>query len=430
MNKGIIELNDSSIKLGVNGQLVDESAGYAVLDKQTLMVGTDALRNVKRLPRWTNNRYWHQLGTDGLSNATPAVRHHADLAFAHLEQMAQRLGCDEVVIAVPGHYDRGQLSLLLGMCKEAGLPVRALVDLALLSVAAEPSHSTAVFLDVGLHNISLTTLRSDGVLRQTGHQTLVDTGLATYWDRWASLIAEQFIQSSRFDPMHEAASEQQLFDALPDFMRNIGDSRALNFELNLGNVTHATALSKDQLLGATASAYPGIVQGIRQAVSPGESFTLFVSPRLRYFPELLTSLKLIPDADIVHVPDNQIITNTESLWQTIVPGDSSVAHITTIATSHEKKSTPGKSPGASHLLVGDQAYPLKNLRGISGFARGVEQNNDALVAVIEKSGTDFTLRAVDTAFTINGTHSSETQTLTAGDELAFSGHSARVIVER
>ncbi len=430
MNKGIIELNDSGIKLGLNGQLIDESAGYAVLDKQTLMIGTEALKNVKRLPRWTNNRFWHQLNTDGLSNATASIRHHADLAFAHLELFKQQLNCDELVIAVPGHYDRNQLSLLLGMCKEAGLPVRALVDIALLSVASEATQPTAVFLDVGLHNISLTTLRSDGVLRQTGHEILVDTGLATYWDRWASLIAEQFIQSSRFDPMHEAASEQQLFDVLPEFMRNIGDNRALNFELNLGNVTHATALSKDQLLGATANAYPSIVQGIRRAVTPGESFTLFISPRLRYFPELLTSLKLIPDADIVHVPERQIITNSDSMWQALMPGDSAVAHITTIATNNERKPTITRAANATHLLVGDQAFTLKNLRGISGFAGGVEQNPDAIAAVINREGGHFTIRAVVSDFLINGATTSETKNLEAGDELTFAGHSARVIVER
>lgn len=430
MNKGIIELNDASIKLGVNGSLVAESSGYAVMDKQQLMLGTEALRNVKRLPRWTNNRFWHQLNTDGLSNATGSVRHHADLAFAHLEQMKQHLACDELVIAVPGHYDRTQLGLLLGMCKEAGLPVRALVDLGLLAAASQPSHNTAVYLDVGLHSITLTSLRSDGVLRQTGHQTVVETGLATYWDRWASLIAEQFIQSSRFDPMHEAASEQRLFDALPDFVRSIGDSRALTFELNLGNVTHSTALSKDQLLSATASAYPQIVQAVRAITTPGEDFTLLVSPRLRHFPELMTSLQLIPDADIVHVAETAAIENSEMLWQALVNSSDSVAHITTIATGHSKPQARPSQAQGSHLLVGHDAYALKNLRSVSGFDGGIQQHPDAVIAVFSREKDGYGVRGVDADFRINGASASEVHLLSPGDELSFQGHSARVIAER
>lgn len=428
MSKGIIELNDASIGLGLNGQPLEPSAGYAVLDQKKLMVGNDALRNVKLLPRWTNNRFWYQLGTDGLSNATANVRHHADLAFAHLEQLRDQLNCEELVIAVPGHYDKAQLGLLLGMCKEAGLPVKSLVDLALLSVVNQPSHGTAIYLDVGLHNISLTTLQVDGVLRQTAHTTLVETGLATYWDRWASLIAEQFIQSSRFDPMHEAASEQQLFDALPNFMSGVGDNRALNFELSLGDVTHTTALSKDQLLGATASAYPTIVQGIRQQVPPGQRFTLFVSPRLQHFPELASSLNLIQEADIVNLSANQVIENAHELWSTLVTGQEGVTHITTLTTAAKAAPAADTTLSATHLLLGDHAYALRNVRGISGFANGLEQNGGGTTLVRE--GNQFSLRMIQPTLAINGETGKTEHTLMVGDQLTIAGTTARVIAER
>lgn len=429
MSKGIIELNDASMALGLNGQLVDRSAGYAVLDQKNLMIGADALRNVKLLPRWTNNRFWYQLNTDGLSNATNAIRHHADLAFAHLEQLKQTLTCDELVIAVPGHYDKAQLGLLLGMCKEAGLPVRALVDLALLSIANQPSHRTALFLDVGLHNITLSKFEADGVLRQTGHTTLLETGLATYWDRWASLIAEQFIQSSRFDPMHEAVSEQKLFDAIPEFLSQVGDNRALNFELNLGNVTHSTVMSKDQLLGATASAYPGIVQGIRQNSPNGEKFSLFVSPRFQNFPELMTSLRLIPDAEIITLSDSQLIDNSSELWSSLVTGQDSVAHITTLnMTSQSAPRTAPRVITASHLLVGDHAYPLGSIRELSGFANGLEQHEGTVS--VSRAGNDFKLLVSNPNVVINGQTGVTEHTLAVGDQITIDGDTARVIAER
>ena len=429
MSRGIIELNDASMGLGLNGELLGTSSGYAVLDQKELMVGSDAIQNVKLLPRWTNNRFWYQLNTDGLSNATPAIRHHADLAFAHLEQLKNQVDCEELIIAVPGHYDKNQLGLLLGMCKEAGLPVRALVDLALLSVANQASHGTALYLDVGLHSITLSTLRSDGVLRQTGHTTLIETGLATYWDRWASLIAEQFIQSSRFDPMHEAASEQQLFNSLPEFMSGIGDSRALNFELSLGSVTHSTALSKDQLLGATASAYPTIVQGIRQSVPSGQEFSLFVSSRLTHFPELMTSLNLIPEADIIHVPASKIVENAEALWTSLVSGQDAVTHVTTLAANKSSDKAPTKREIApTHLLIRDHAYLLRNIRDISGFDGELQQN--AGVATLGRNGEQFKLLISDEAVLVNGQSGLSNHTLSVGDRIEINGNAARVIAER
>ena len=101
MSKAIIELNDAAMHLGIDGQRTHTSVGYAVLDKDTLLIGTQAQQNAKLLPRWTNNRFWNQLNTDNISNATTSIRHHADLAFSHLADLNKHLGVDSLVLAVP-----------------------------------------------------------------------------------------------------------------------------------------------------------------------------------------------------------------------------------------------------------------------------------------------------------------------------------------
>jgi len=217
---GFIELNDAGINQAVDGKLIYTSPGYAVLDGDQLMVGEQGLKNARLLPRWTNNRFWNQLNNEPIANSTNLVRHHADLAFNHLEQIWANMdqGIEQVVLAVPGFYDRQQLGLLLGMAKETNIPVKGLVDLGLISVAQQPSLQTIFFLDISLHRITVTLLRSDSVLRAMETMTISDTGLFTLWDRWANIIASQFIQSTRYDPMHQADSEQQLFDLLPSWI--------------------------------------------------------------------------------------------------------------------------------------------------------------------------------------------------------------------
>lgn len=430
MNHGIIELNDAAIQLGINGEHVHTSVGYAVLHDKQLLVGTEAQQNAKLLPRWTNNRFWNQLSTDGISNATPAIRHHADLALAHLDAIKTQMNADAVVIGVPAFFEKSQLGLLLGLCKEAGIPVTSLVDLSILSVANQSSHPNALFLDVGLHRVTLTSLRTDGAIRQTGFQTLLETGLATFWDRWASLIAEQFIQSSRFDPMHEAASEQMLFNQLPGFIAASGDQRNLSFELDLGHVKHATALSRDQLLAATSGAYPAIVQGIRQQIG-NEPTSLFVSSRFAGFPELAASLALIPNIDITYLESHQLIRDAHELWKKLGTTADNVPHITTLALSPSRPVASAGSERASHLLVGHRAYSLRRSRQISAIEDGKLIEGDTPVCVISLDREGVQLKIFQSGVSVNQVaQESGIHNLGPGDTIEINGQTMQVIAEQ
>ena len=436
MSKAIIELNDAAMHLGIDGQRTHTSIGYAVLDKDTLLIGTQAQQNAKLLPRWTNNRFWNQLNTDNISNATTSIRHHADLAFSHLEDLNKHLGVDSLVLAVPAYYDKTQLGLLLGMCKEAGLPVTSLVDMSLLAIANQPSHANALYLDIGLHRISLTTVKTDGAIRQTGHQTILETGLATFWDRWAALIAEQFIQSSRFDPMHEAASEQKLFNQLPVFMEenmtSNANARTLSFELDLGHVKHTASLSREQLLGATAGAYPAIVQGIRQQALVGESTSLFVSSRFSSFPDLAASLALIPNIDITYLEQDHLIETAHEIWDKLGTGAENVPHITSLAIAPVRPTTSQSPLSPSHLLIGETAYSLRKARHVvSVEGSELQESNENAVGVVSLEHGNAQIRIVTRGVKLN--HSpidSGTHPLVPGDTLEFNGGSARVIAER
>ncbi len=87
MALGIIEINDAGIQVAIENEIVTTSPGFAVMDGDHLLVGEEALQNARLLPRWTNNRFWNQLNTDPIANSTDEVRHHADLAFVHLESL-------------------------------------------------------------------------------------------------------------------------------------------------------------------------------------------------------------------------------------------------------------------------------------------------------------------------------------------------------
>ena len=364
MPTGIIEINDAALRAGVDGGIAITSPGYAVMDGGRLLVGEEAIRNARLLPRWTNNRFWNQLGTDPVPNGTETVRHHADIAFAHLEQVWQHIReqAHQVILAVPGFYTRAQLGLLLGMARECNMPVAGLVDTSLVSVCNVPAHQTILHLDIYLHRITLTVLRSDTLLRQVESVTISETGLFTLWDRWANIIASQFIQTSRYDPMHQATSEQQLYDRLPVWIEQLNGERSATFELNTGSSRHQVAVSREQLLTACATIYPQIVQLIRDYTPGGEVVSLFVSHRFRGFPGLDDSLALLSDVDLVHLDEQSTFAGIAAFEEKIASAGSSVSHVTSLPVTakrprpvvrqHERRAT--------HVLIEDHAVAIGN----------------------------------------------------------------------
>ena len=104
MGLAIFILNDAGIQLSLDGDLLRSSPGYALLNNNELMVGEPAAANTKLLPRWTNNRFWSQLTTAPMQGGTNQIRHHADLALAHLEDLWQPISdrTTQAIFVVPG----------------------------------------------------------------------------------------------------------------------------------------------------------------------------------------------------------------------------------------------------------------------------------------------------------------------------------------
>jgi hypothetical protein len=427
---GIIEINDSGIQVAVDGRTVRVSPGYAVLDGDRLLVGEQGLSYCRLLPSWTNNRFWNQLSTEPIANATSGIRHHADLAFAHLESLWTPISdeVDEVVFLVPGFYDRQQLSLLLGMAKEAGIPTSGIVDTSLVGAAELALREVVLHLDIHLHRITLTRLANTANLARVDATTLTETGLFTLWDRWANIIANQFIQSSRYDPLHQAVSEQALYSALPEWIAALGDRRSLGFDLNLEDQSYSVALSHEQLLSAVTPIYPQIIQAIRNQLG-GAPATLLVSHRFSGFPGLRDSLKLISNVEMIHLPQDQVIRGTMSHTDKII-GNGSIAHVVNLAVNTQKVVDDIERPRrATHLLSKSHAVAVGHSYKLSGdLSSGIHQDLDHPVCTIYPRGEHLYMDIhVSGDIRVNGASANDEMALTPGDEITVGDHTVTVI---
>lgn len=432
MSIAVFNINDAGIQVSVDGDLVRTSPGYAVLDGNNLLTGEEASQNAKLLPRWTNNRFWSQLNVNPLANGNNQIRHHADLAFAHLEALWQPIAgsAETAVFVVPGYYGSDNLGLLLGMSQEASIPVRGIVDSSIVQAADLPLRKTVLHLDIHLHSITLTHISNTGTLARRDVKTVIESGLFTLQDRWSNILADQFIQTTRFDPMHNADTEQQLFNKLPDWIGSLGEANAHAFTLNAGDTEHSVSISNDSLLKACASIYPQVVQAIRNELPAGETATLLVSHRFAGFPGLKSSLGLINNLEILDLPELKAIGSTAVHRDEIVSRDGAVQHILQISTGNEQAQATA-SPATnkpSHLLWQHQAFAVGSGLKIGEDLSQGPRNSDNPVCTIYKRNDQMVLETPTSgSVEINGSAAEGTQDLKLGDVITISGETISLI---
>ncbi len=434
MSLAIFNINDAGIQLTLDGDLLRTSPGYAVLNDERLLVGEKASEQAKLLPRWTNTRFWSQLDTNPLPNSTSQVRHHADLAFAHLEDLWRSVEkqSSENVFIVPGYFSNEQLSLLLGLANECQLPVTGIVDQSVVAASNLPLASTVLHLDIHLHAITLTRVHNAGALVRKHVNVPVEAGLFTLWDRWANIIADQFIQTTRFDPMHTAATEQQLFNQLPAWVASLSDASAHPFTLEANGASHAVTVSRDALMQACTSIYPQIVQAVRSELDGHQKISLLLSHRFAGFPGLRESLALVKGVEVIELPPLKASGSALTHARDIIgePGGINFVVQLDAGENREQAELESDTANPTHLLWRNEAFPIG-----AGIKLGKDSagpiTSDNPIATIYSRHEQLTLEVKESAgVTINGEPAKGSLTLSPGDVIRIGDEDLTVISVR
>ena len=433
----VFEFNDAAISASKDGQLLLESPGYAVLDGQQLYLGNEA-RDIARIrPRWTNYRFWSALGTEPMAGATSQVRHHADLAYAHLQSIWKQIGEaeSEAIFAVPGHWSGEQLGLLLGIADEIGLKVRCMVDAALAAGAAQDDHSARYHLDISLHRIVLSELAGSDVLERKRLFVVAEEGLVHFNNLWANTIADQFVYATRFDPMHRAEIEQQLHDRLPSCLSELADQGAAIVELDDAGKHYSVTVRRDQLVSAAAATYPRIVQQLQLGTAASDSQGgLLLAERFNGFPGLQEALAVIPGIKVQALEPGAAARGCMANLDALTGGDDQVKFHTEIR--RQKKADGGRQAAAgpipTHLLYRGQAWALGSQALVLSLSdAGVQPDAEggaAQCSVRRLDGRVWLEPRPITRLELNGREVDDKVALSVGDSLRFHGHEDAVQV--
>jgi hypothetical protein len=259
-------------------------------------------------PLFAQSNFWRGLSTEPLTRPSRSIGTTADLAFAQASQLLEPFKHDPegLVLAVPAGYSREQLGLLLGVIGETGVSVAGLVDAGLAASSLAPAQPRVFHLELELHQALLTVLEYVGGerpgLKRTRYEIVPRRGLVSLQQTWMTLIAEEFVRKTRFDPLHEAASEQRLFDQLPDWIERVATQSPITLTMQFGERALEIELTREQFVAAAEAHYAELVSLVQNARIAGIAIDLRLSHRVAALPGLRERFEALRDCAVSVLP--------------------------------------------------------------------------------------------------------------------------------
>jgi len=427
-----IELVDAGLLALRGEQLSEPSPGVALLDPAGVTLGRAAAAQLRLRPVQAVDRYWADLNVDALPRSMAGVRSHADLGFRHLVQLWAEVAepGDEAFMVVPGSLRGEALGLAAGIARAAGIPVAGWIDAAVAACAGLAARETVLHLDVQLHQAVLTVLAgTDRLLRQRVEVT-PRVGLKPLYAAWGQLIAGAMVRRTRFDPLHQAASEQQLLDRLPHWLQALGPAESVDVQVEAPAGVFGVTLPREQFVFAAESWYSQLLDLVAAVRRAGVPVTIALSARAALLPGLAARCAALAEVERVELPADAALRAALAQADAI-RGPEPAALVTALPRAVPvQRATAQRAPRGerpTHLLFAGRAHaittePLRvglaaagvHSLVLPGPAAGVSRQHCELLRV----GDDVVVRDLSRYGTfVNGERVVDSARLAAGDRL-------------
>lgn len=394
MSLKVIELNDNALRVGDESGILVESPGFALAVDKQLQLGDVAKQQARIHPTNSYNKYLHELSLDPITRAI-GIRHFADIAYAHLLHLAEEGDVDaDVIFAVPGNFTRQQLAILLGLAKQSPFQAIGMVDSALAAAHAATHTGSLIYAEMQLHQVVLTKIvaSQDSLQRESVIQ-VPGVGSQNFMDLMMQLATGLFIEQCRFNPQHDAESEQQLYNALPLWLKqDTRDQNSLLLELTANTSVHTAKMPRESLINNLSRHYKSIGQQVAELAVGGDS-KLLLSPDFADLPGFRSFLGESIELEVL--PVDAICRATIQNRDSIVTSGEKIQLTTSFPRAagpgSQSKSTVAEPVGekATHVLIGSTAIPW------------AEANLPEQLGRIEKQGNEFYLDSGKQEFLLN-----------------------------
>lgn len=360
----LLDLNDAQLSLyeGLRARYQQPAVGLW-LDNDW-QYGTAAWEQAKLHPQQSNNLYLSRLSTEPLPRDIGNARNYADLAFQQLQSLQTQASPEALTVAVPSNLSNEQLGVLLGIAKQAHLPVAQFCDAALLGLIQAPIQSSEIWVvDIALHQLVLTGFGyADGRLTRTAVEIVNGAGLANLMDGWANVAADQFVKATRFDPLHAANSEQQLHNQILDWLGQADRPAELTINIDQEDNNRRVTINRRVLAEKTKQRAAALSKRLPDGAQ------VAVTSRCAALPGMLD---LLVGRDVIKLPQLAMPEGYLALQAAgeLIPGDG-VVYVTSASYLGQGQAVPPSSAtdvAPTHGLHRHTATPLTKLLTQVGY---------------------------------------------------------------
>jgi hypothetical protein len=368
-----IEVVDAALVAVRNGSTAPPSPGIALLDPAGLLVGAPAAAAARLQPVLASDRFWSDLSTESLARRDPPLS-HADLAHAHLSSLWKDVAedGDAAVFAVPGSMRLHQVGLMLGIARRVGIPVAGVVDVAVAACADLPTRAAVMHLDVQFHQAVLTEMQGATVLRRRRVEIAPRAGSKAIYTAWAQLVSEAMVRRTRFDPLHQAATEQQLYERLPEWLAAMSARESVDVSIDTDAGSYGATLRREQFTLAAEAWYAQLAELVHAGHRADEAATLVLSARAALMPALGGRLASLPGLEEIALPETAPAAAAAARVAEIGPADPPAL---AIALSRKHAAASGgrharSAARATHVILDGRAHAIDEHPLVIGFGAG------------------------------------------------------------
>ena len=346
-----LELNDWTLTVwNENGVVAYSEPAAASFLNNTLVFGLDALTTSRNQPQAFASHYLDRLGSEPLTTSLGTAQNQADLMFQQIIDLGIK---EDTVVIVPSNFSNEKLGIFLGVAEKSGLKVKGFIDAPLAYGLETPTSKSFHLLDIGLHEASLTKMNVQGSTRTIADSRAIESlGFSSLIDGWLNVIADEFIQKTRFDPFHFAETEQQLFNAVLAYLDSTPTSE-VKIAVSHNGQERSVNIPQQRLNEKLTSRLKIIdFNGVD---------CIAINPRALQIPGMQTALESFV-AEVIVIDSSQLQKNLRSLSSSlsaesinrITSGESS--YVSAGADQETADNRQTRSTVTTHLLLEDHAY--------------------------------------------------------------------------
>ncbi len=419
-----VDINDAELRVARDTEIVVRTPGYAVLDNtRSLRIGKEAAALAHVHPRKTNDQFWRELNQVPMTRLGKRCRHHADLAFLHLQHARAGAGDpSEAIYTVPGTMNREQLALLLGISDANHMKCVALADSAVAAGAAylDRGHYTHVVLH--RHEAVVTELIVDEHVTRGMVTSVPGLGVNRFNAAAIGRIVDAFITEARFDPLHRAETEQLLYDHLDEWLQMLATRNEIQVNIEYLNARFDARITQAAVIEATTPLFETLLETL--------SAPLVADSRLAQLPGFQTScpaaIALPEDAVFRGVDTHSALLAERSndglnLIATLPASDQ--ATLGPPAAASTAPAVPIDTNPVTHLLVNHTAYAIGAsplFLSARGHCSRHEHPDSAACATLNEHGAELTVLG-HLQVVLNGVPINGTTPIGPGDHIAIPG---------